>query len=134
MNDERTRLTNAMWSRLSPLLPGQESSPGTTAKDTRLFVEAVLWRARTGAAWRDLPPRFGPWNTAYRRFHRWAKDGVWPAVLKELQAMARLDERTSGEFDVLLLDSTSAKAHSAASGAKKKSATTPRRSAEAGPA
>lgn len=72
-------LTDVQWERLSPQLPGQENSPGTTAKDTRLFVEAVLWRARCGVSWRDLPAeRFGPWHTVYTRFRRWRQAGVWP--------------------------------------------------------
>ena len=71
MNRDRSMLTNAQWKRLSPLLPGQAQSPGTTAKDTRLFVEAVLWRARCGTLRRDLPAeRFGPWHTVYARFRR----------------------------------------------------------------
>ena len=71
MNKDRSMLTDAQWGRLFPLLPGQAQSPGTTARDTRLFVEAVLWRARCGVSWRDLPAgRFGPWYPVYARFQR----------------------------------------------------------------
>lgn len=70
--EDRSMLTDAQWARLAPLLPGQERSPGTTAKDTRLFVVAVLWRARCGVSWRDLPAeRFGLWHTVHDRFRRW---------------------------------------------------------------
>ena len=57
---------------VEPLLPRRGP-----AADNRRFVDAVLWVARTGAAWRDLPDRFGPWNSAWRRFDRWARAGVW---------------------------------------------------------
>ena len=67
-------LTDEQWARLSPLLPGQERSPGTTARDTRQFVEAVLWRARCGESWRDLPAeRFGPWYRSTPGFGAGAK-------------------------------------------------------------
>jgi transposase len=108
-------LTDAQWARLSPLLPGLECSPGTTAKDTRLFVEAVLWRARCGVPWRDLPTeRFGPWHTVYARFRRWRQAGVWSHVLAQVQNATGLHR--------LLVDSTAGRAHQVAAGAKKKTA------------
>jgi len=124
MNKDRSLLTDAQWERLSPLLPGQESSPGTTAKDTRLFVEAVLWRARCGVSWRDLPvERFGPWYTVYARFRRWRIAGVWPRVLAQLQDATGLAR--------LSVDSTTVRAHQVAAGAKKKTARAGRRSVAA---
>jgi transposase len=77
-----------------------------------LFVEAVLWMARTGAPWRDLPPTFGPWNTAFRRFSRWADKGVWQVLF------ARLAEEA--DFEEVFLDSTIVRAHQHAAGAPKK--------------
>ena len=66
INKDRRLLPGAQWARLSPLLPGNKRPAGTTAQDTCLFVEAVLWRARCGVSWRDLPAeRFGPWHTVY---------------------------------------------------------------------
>ena len=125
MNKDRSLLTDAQWARLSPLLPGQERSPGTTARDTRLFVEAVLWRARCGTSWRDLPAeRFGPWHTVYARFRRWRQAGVWPYVLAQVQNPTGLHR--------LLVDSTAIRAHQVAAGAKKKTAPSGRRSAAAG--
>ena len=124
MNKDRTLLTDAQWGRLSPLLPGQQQSPGTTAKDTRLFVEAVLWRARCGVSWRDLPAeRFGPWHTGYARFRRWRQAGVWPRVLAQVQEESGLHR--------LLVDSTAVRAHQVAAGAKKKTARAGRRWAAA---
>lgn len=81
MNTDRTLLTDAQWMRLSPFLPGQNLSPGRKARDTRQFIEAVLWRTRCGVPWRDLPAeRFGPWYTVYTRYRRWCKTGVWQQV------------------------------------------------------
>ena len=125
MNKDRSMLTDAQWERLSPLLPGQAASPGTTARDTRLFVEAVLWRARCGVSWRDLPAeRFGPWHTVYARFRRWRQAGVWPRVLAQVQNATGLHQ--------LMVDSTAVRAHQVAAGAKKKTAPLARRLAAAG--
>ena len=125
MNKDRSMLTDAQWERLSPLLPGQAQSPGTRARDTRLFVEAVLWRARCGVSWRDLPAeRFGPWHTVYARFRRWRQAGVWPRVLAQVQNATGLHR--------LMVDSTAVRAHQVAAGAKKETAPSAKRSAAAG--
>ena len=68
----RYALHDDQWERIKDLLPGRKGHVGTNAKDNRLFVEAVLWRYRSGAPWRDLPERFGDWNNTHRRFSRWA--------------------------------------------------------------
>ena len=68
-------LKDQQWERMQPHLPGKSSDPGRTGADNRLFVEAVLWLARTGVPWRDLPPCFGNWNSVFIRFSRWSKDG-----------------------------------------------------------
>jgi transposase len=68
----RYELREDQWLKIAPLLPGKETDPGRTA-DNRLFVHAVLWIARSGAPWRDLPERFGEWNSVYVRFNRWAR-------------------------------------------------------------
>ena len=81
---ERTVLSDAQWERLAPLLPGKPGDPGRHARDNRLFLEAVLWIARTGASWRDLPESFGHWNSVFQRFRRWAKKGVFEQVFKVL--------------------------------------------------
>ena len=124
MNADRTLLTDAQWARLSPLLPGQAHSPGVTARDTRLFVEAILWRLRCGVPWRDLPERFGPWHRVFVRFSRWKHSGVWASALAALQ-----DEMGLAQLQV---DSTIVRAHQQAAGALKKKAR--RRSAAAGAA
>jgi len=75
---------DVLWQRLKSYLPGRLSDAVATAKDNRLFLEAVLWRVRTGALWRDLPPTFGHWNSQFRRFRRWAKSGVFEGLFKAL--------------------------------------------------
>ena len=110
MNADRTALTDAMWARVEPMLPGKATDPGVTAADNRQFLEAVLWRIRTGSPWRDLPERFGKWNSVFKRFRRWAVKGVFERVFNVL----------SDEFDLeyVFVDGTVVQAHQKASGAK----------------
>lgn len=104
----RFELTDEQWERIKNLLPGREGDPGVTAKDNRLFIDAVLWIARTGAPWRDLPERFGNWNSVFQRFRRWAKKGTWQRIMEELQ---------DADWQLLLLDSSVIRAHQHAAGA-----------------
>jgi transposase len=106
----RHELSESQWKRIEPLLPGKQSDPGRTAADNQNFVNAVFWIARTGAPWRDLPERFGKWNSVYKRFLRWARNDVWGTVLRELGG--------NREVENLLLDSTIVRAHPHAAGAK----------------
>jgi transposase len=71
-----------MWSRLEKLLPKPKGRPG---KDERLFMEAIGWMLRTGAAWRDLPPDYGNWKSVYNRYNNWSKKGNITAILAELK-------------------------------------------------
>ena len=80
----RTQLRDEQWDRLKGLLPGKATDCGVTAKDNRLFVEAVLWIARTGSPWRDLPEEFGHWHRVYVRYNRWSKKGIWLKLFQEL--------------------------------------------------
>ena len=68
-------LTDAHWEQLLPLLPPQKPRTGRPAIDHRLVVEGMLWVARTGSSWRELPERFGPWSTVSSRYQRWCKEG-----------------------------------------------------------
>ena len=110
MNSDRFVLNDAVWERIAPYLPGKASDRGVTASNNRLFVEAVLWRVRTGSPWRDLPGTFGKWNSVFQRFRRWAHMGVFE----------RLFEVLSGEpdFEYALIDGTIVSVHQKASGAK----------------
>ena len=91
-------------------LPGKVSNAGATAKDNRMFLEAVFWRVRTGSPWRDLPPAFGHWNSQLRRFRRWARSGVFESLFKAM----------SGDVDLeyALIDGTIVQVHQKATGAK----------------
>ena len=106
----RHAISDEDWNRIKDLLPGQPGQHGKVAKDNRLFVDAVLWIARTGAPWRDLPERFGDWNSTWRRFDRWARKGVWQRVFEVLQ---------DPDLEWLILDSTIVRAHPCAAGAPK---------------
>ena len=77
-------LSDAHWEQLSPFLPPQKPQTGRPATDHRLIVEGMLWVARTGSSWRELPERFGPWSTVSSRYHRWCKEGIWTRILQVL--------------------------------------------------
>ena len=106
----RHELSDQQWAKIEALLPGREGDPGKSGENNRLFVNAVLWIAKTGAPWRDLPERFGNWNSVFQRFNRWCKRGVWQRVLETVKGDADLEH--------LLLDSTVIRAHQHAAGAK----------------
>src|SRR5688572_24449503 len=126
----RHELTDAEWERLAPLLPPQRPATGRPAKDHRTVLNGILWVLRTGAPWRDLPERYGPWQTVYSRFRRWRDAGIWERALGALQTEAAHD----GTLDdaLALIDSTAIRAHHHAAGAKKGAA--PATSAGAGAA
>src|SRR4051794_29717366 len=98
----RYELTEAQWRRLEPLLPKQQR--GGVWRDHRTVLNAILWIVSTGAPWRDLPERYGPWQTAYDRFRRWRKNGTWLKLLGELQA--ELEERGQIDWADFFIDST----------------------------
>jgi transposase len=106
----RLVLSNAQWERVAPLLPGKEGDPGRTGENNRLFLEAVLWIARCGAPWRDLPVAFGKWNSVYQRFRRWARKGVFDLLFKALSG--------DPEFEYALIDGTIIRVHQHGTGAK----------------
>src|SRR6188768_2823326 len=81
---DRFVLTDAQWAKMEPLCLGKPGDPGRSGKDNRLFVEAVLWIARTGSPWRDLPPSFGHWNSIFTRFRDWAKADIWKRLFRRL--------------------------------------------------
>lgn len=112
----RYALRDEQWAGIEHLLPGREGHVGATAKDNRLFVEAVLYRYRAGIPWRDLPERFGDPIKVHTRFSRWAKSGVWEKVFKELAKDA--------DNEYAMIDSTIVRAHQHSAGALKKTAKT----------
>ena len=106
----RYELSDREWERIEPLTAGKDGDSGVTGKDNRQFVNAVLWIARTGAPWRDLPERYGQWHRVYQRFNRWAKTGIWARIFMALQDI---------DDEWLMLDSTTIRAHQQAAGQKK---------------
>ena len=108
----RYGLRDDQWDRIKDLLPGREGSVGVTARDNRLFVEAVLNRYRAGIPWRDLPERFGDPIKMHTRFSRWAKKGVWQRIFDQLAADA--------DNEYAMIDSTVVRAHQHGAGAPKK--------------
>ena len=111
----RHEISDEQWSKIKDLLPGKPGDPGRTANDNRGFLNAVFWIARTGAPWRDLPERFGDWNSVFQRFNRWCKRGVWGRILQAWK---------DPDLECLMLDSTVIRAHQHAAGARKKGAMT----------
>ena len=106
----RHELTDEQWEQIAPHLPGKKGDPGRTGDNNRRFVNAVVWLNRTGAPWRDLPDRFGKWNSIFQRYNRWCKRDVWERVSEILKEEPSLEH--------LLLDSTIVRAHQHAAGAK----------------
>lgn len=114
----RHDLTDDQWERLAPHLPPQRPETGRPAKDHRRVLNGILWRVRSGAAWRDIPPRYGNWQTLYSRFRRWREAGIWQRLLDGVQSDARDDEQL--EETLALIDGSSVRAHQDAAGARKK--------------
>ena len=108
----RYALTDHQWEKIADKLPGRAGCVGVTAKDNRLFVDAVLFKFRAGIPWRDLPARFGPWHPVYQRFNRWSQQGIWQNLFEQL---ARAPDN-----EYALIDSTIVRAQRSASGALKK--------------
>jgi transposase len=111
----RHDLTDEQWAKLEPLLPDRKPIRGGRWMDHRKVVDGVLWRTRSGSAWRDLPPEYGNWKTVYNRHRRWSGDGTWREVLSGLRVDC--DILDGGEW-VLGVDGTVIRAHHHAAGAR----------------
>ena len=109
MAAKRYELTDTQWGRIKDLIP--RAKTGRPPKDDRMMLNAMLWLARSGAAWADIPARFGPHQTVYSRFCKWRDDGTLLRIFQELNADA--------DYENLCIDSTSIKAHPQRAGAKK---------------
>jgi transposase len=113
----RGDLTNTQGERLQPLLPRQKPKTGRPAVDHRRIRNGMLWVLRTGASWRDLPERYGPWRTVASRFYCWQKAGVFQCVFDALKQLA--DAAGHLDWQIHFVDSTIVRAHQHAAGAKK---------------
>ncbi len=112
----RGDLTNDEWQQLEPVLPPQKPKTGRPANDHRRIINGMLWIARTGAPWRDLPARYGPVGTVSSRFYRWQKAGIWQRILAALQQ--RADAEGKLDWDMHFVDGSTIRAHQHAAGAK----------------
>lgn len=110
MTNKRYALRDDQWERIKDLLPGQAGQPGATAKDNRLFVDAVLYRYRAGIPWRDLPARFGDFRVVHTRHTRWSKSGVWQQIFQALTKDA--------DNEYAMIDATIVRAHQHSAGAR----------------
>jgi transposase len=106
----RLVLKDEQWEQIAPLVPGKEGDPGRSGEDNRLFLEAVLWIARTGSPWRDLPEYFGEWFSVWKRFRRWALKGVFEKIFRVLSG--------DPDFEYAMIDGTIIKVHRHGTGAK----------------
>ena len=111
MAKRRYALRDEQWERIKDLLPGRANTVGVTAKDNRLFIEAVLYRYRAGIAWRDLPDRFGNFRAIHTRHTRWSRKGVWRCVFEHLAQDA--------DNEYAMIDSTIVRAHQHSAGARR---------------
>lgn len=117
----RGELTDKAWTRIEPLLPPIQSG-GRRWRDHRQVINAILWKLRTGAPWRDLPERYGPWKTAHERLRIWTADGTWERILAHV--IVKDDSVGKVEWTVSI-DSSSVRAHQHSAGARKKGAAPP---------
>jgi transposase len=107
---DRFVLNDTQWERVAPLLPGKIGDPGRSGANNRRFLEAVLWIARVGAPWRDLPEMFGNWNSTFKRFRRWVEKDVFARLFRVLSG--------DPDFEYALIDGTIIRVHQHGTGAK----------------
>ena len=108
----RYELTDDEWERIKGYFPEREAGQkGRPRNEDRPILNGILWIVRSGAAWRDLPERYGAWSTVYSRFAQWQEEGLFDTILKELSEEA--------DFQDMSIDSSTVKAHQASAGAKK---------------
>jgi transposase len=124
----RYELSDEQWAAIAPLLPA--SATGRPRRDDRTTLNGVLWKLCSGAAWRDVPDRYGPYRTVYDRFARYRDDGTLDRILHALRL--RLDASGHIDWATWMVDATSVRASRVASGARKRGAHRTRRSAGAG--
>jgi transposase len=113
----RGELSERQWKRLQPLLPPQKPHVGCPSTDHRRVINGMLWILRTGAPWRDLPRRYGAWQTVSGRFYRWRQSGQWQEILQALQQQADTEGKLN--WQIHHVDGSVVRAHQHAAGAKR---------------
>ena len=115
----RYELSDRQWARIAPLFPNptHHGKAGRPSGDYRRLVNGVLWILHSGAPWRDLPERYGPWQTVWHRFNAWRQDGTWVRLVSSL--LDELDDEGLIDHDLWCIDGTVIRASRAAAGAKK---------------
>jgi len=116
MTVRRHELSDQQWELLADMFPAN-GRRGAQWRPHRELLNAMFWRLNTGASWRDLPERYGPWETVYYRFRRWQKDGTLQRLLDRLQL--KLDELGRIDWDTWCVDGSNIRAGRPAAGAKK---------------
>ena len=112
-------ISDEFWVVVEPAMPSNEGKSGRRFGDHRLILEGIAWRFRTGSPWRDLPADFGPWQTVWKRHHRWSLDGTYDEMFARVAAAFGLDEQMADDIEALLsADSTSVRAHQHCAGAR----------------
>ena len=114
----RGELTDKAWEQIAPLLP-PNGRRGQQWAEHRRVINGILWKLRTGAPWRDVPTRYGPWKTCYERVVRWRRDGTWDRLLAHAQTKADAGGELIWEVSI---DSTTVRAHQHAAGARQRAA------------
>ena len=115
---KRHEFTDEQWELLSPLIPRKAARTGRSPRDPRVMLNGIFWILGTGAPWRDLPERFGPWQTVHRYFSEWRRSGVFAAIIEALQV--KLDDRGLIDWELWCVDGAHVRASRAAAGADKK--------------
>jgi len=112
-------ISDEFWAVVEPLMPSDEGKCGRRFGDHRLILEGIAWRFRTGSPWRDLPAEFGPWQTVWKRHHRWSLDGTYDEIFAQVAVAFGLDAEMVEDLEKLLaVDSTSVRAHQHSAGAR----------------
>ena len=106
----RTVLTDAQWRKMEPYCLGKKTDPGRSGGDNRLFLEAVLWKARTNSPWRDLPQELGDWNAVFKRFDYWSARGVFAKIFAAVS--------DDPDMEYAMIDATIVPVHRHGHGAK----------------
>lgn len=115
---KRHAITDEQWAVVEPLIPKSQAQTGRRRKDPRLMLDGIFWILATGAPWRDLPERFGPWGTVHGYFSRWRRLGVFAAIIEALQV--KLDDQGLIDWELWCVDGACVRASRAAAGAEKK--------------